>query len=47
MSNNVCKYCGTNENLIHSGVDALLLECMEDIRKICYPCANKRKNEST
>lgn len=40
---NTCKNCGTQENIVYSGVDAFLLECMEDIEKICYDCANARR----
>lgn len=40
-----CKYCDKEENLVHSATDALLLDSMEDLYKICYGCANLRKNE--
>ena len=37
----MCKYCNTKENIIHSGVDALCLGCLDDLHNICYSCANK------
>lgn len=37
-----CKVCHKTTNLVHSGVDALLLNVMENIYKICYDCANKQ-----
>jgi hypothetical protein len=38
---NTCFICQTKNNLVHSGVDALLLECLNSIGKICYDCANR------
>lgn len=35
---NECKHCGTNDNIVYSGVDAFLLGCTTE--NICYPCAN-------
>ena len=37
---NNCFICQTTDNLVHSGIDALLLECLDSIGKICYACAN-------
>jgi hypothetical protein len=36
-----CYRCGTEQqgNIVHSGVDAFLLGCMEKIGAICYDCA--------
>lgn len=38
-----CVNCGTEQNIVHSGVDALVLECMDLIEKICYDCANLKR----
>ncbi len=38
-----CLVCGTHEGIVFSGVDAFLLECMEQIERICYDCANEQK----
>ena len=39
-----CKFCGTTETLVYSGVDALLLGIPNaETETICYPCANKQK----
>jgi hypothetical protein len=35
-----CFICGTTESIVHSGVDALVLECLDSLEQICYPCAN-------
>jgi len=36
-----CEKCDTTENIVHSGVDALLLGIPgAETEKICYPCAN-------
>jgi hypothetical protein len=37
----MCKNCKTKENIVHSGTDAFMLECLEDFHNICYSCANK------
>jgi len=38
-----CEVCATEENIVHSGVDALLLGIEgAETGKICYDCANKR-----
>ena len=37
---NKCFVCSTTESIVHSGVDALLLECLDSIGQICYSCAN-------
>jgi hypothetical protein len=43
-----CKECQTTENIVYSGVDALLLEIPgAETGTICYPCANKQKKEAT
>jgi hypothetical protein len=46
-----CKKCNTTENIVHSGVDALLLGIPgAETEKICYPCANtdrEKKQEET
>lgn len=38
-----CGVCGTSENIVFSGVDAFILECMEQIERICYDCARVQK----
>jgi len=43
---NQCKYCNTTEKIVHSGVDGLLLGCLEDLYNICYDCANKKMLEN-
>ena len=37
----MCKYCNTDKNIIHSGVDGLYLGCLDDLHNICYDCGNK------
>lgn len=38
-----CEVCGSTENIVHSGVDALIMGCMEQIQRICYLCAIKQQ----
>jgi hypothetical protein len=40
-----CTDCGTEQDgtIVHSGVDAFLLECIDLVGRICYDCANHRK----
>jgi len=39
-----CKECQTTDNIVYSGVDALLLGIPNaETETICYPCANKEK----
>jgi len=39
-----CQVCGTTENIIYSGVDALLLGIDgAETERLCYPCANKQR----
>jgi hypothetical protein len=39
-----CKQCDTTENLVYSGVDALLLGIDgAETQTYCYPCANQNK----
>jgi hypothetical protein len=39
-----CKVCKTTENIVYSGVDALLLGIPNaETETTCYPCANKEK----
>jgi hypothetical protein len=41
-----CEKCDTTENIVYSGVDALLLGVDgAQTEKICYPCANKDRLE--
>lgn len=40
-----CEKCGDEDNVVMSGVDAFILECMEQIERICYPCANAQLKE--
>jgi hypothetical protein len=41
-----CETCETTEDIVYSGVDALLLGIEgAETEKICYPCANKQKEE--
>ena len=40
-----CKECQTTENIVYSGVDALLLGIPNaETETTCYPCANKEKD---
>ena len=42
-----CKFCGTTEGLVYSGVDALLLGIPgAETGTTCYGCANKQKEEA-
>ena len=42
-----CKVCNTTENLVYSGVDALLLGIPNaETETTCYPCAKKQKEEA-
>jgi hypothetical protein len=41
-----CEKCNTTEDIVHSGVDALLLGIEGAATgKICYECANKNREE--
>lgn len=45
---NKCTICDTEDNLVYSGVDALLLGIEgAETGSRCYPCANKIRNEQT
>jgi hypothetical protein len=35
----MCTSCGTKENIVHSGTDALLLGCIGKTGQICFTCA--------
>ena len=39
---NKCLTCGTQENIVYSGVDSLMLGVMDQIEKICYSCASEK-----
>lgn len=34
-----CYKCQTSENLVFSGVDAMVLGVLDKIEKVCYSCA--------
>lgn len=38
-----CKHCGTDDSIVHSATDALLLECLDAVENICYTCANEQR----
>ena len=41
-----CKACNTEDNIVHSGVDALLLGIDgAETGTMCYACANKERSE--
>ena len=41
-----CKISATTENIVYSGVDALLLGIDgAETQTMCYPCANKIRRE--
>jgi hypothetical protein len=43
----MCKICGTKENIVHSGVDALLLGIAgAETGTRCYDCANKEREKN-
>jgi hypothetical protein len=43
-----CKNCSSEENIIYSGTDALLLGIPgAETETTCYPCANKKKEIPT
>ena len=42
----MCKYCNTEEKIVHSGTDGLWLGCLDDLHKICYDCANKKADNN-
>jgi hypothetical protein len=42
-----CEVCSTEENIVHSGVAALLLGIEgAETGKLCYDCANKQREEN-
>jgi hypothetical protein len=42
-----CSQCSSEEKIVHSGVDALLLGIEgAETGKLCYPCANQNRKES-
>ena len=43
----VCKMCEQEQPLVHSGVDALLLCCLDSLGEICYDCANQQAGRVT
>lgn len=47
MSYGKCVDCDTNEGIVYSGTAAFILECIDLVEKICYDCANKRKDKAT
>lgn len=42
----MCKYCNTEEKIVHSGTDAFVLGCLNDLYKICYDCAKNGMNNN-
>jgi hypothetical protein len=38
----MCDICGTEENIVHSGIDAFALSCLDRVGAICYDCANEQ-----
>ena len=41
---NTCIDCNTENNIVHSGIDAFALEVMQWVGQICYPCAQEHYN---
>ena len=39
---NYCIDCKTQNNIVHSGVDAFALEVMHLVGQVCYQCAYRR-----
>lgn len=37
----MCKYCNSESNIVHSGVDAFVLGC--ETGTTCYDCANANR----
>ena len=42
---NKCVDCNTDNNIVHSGVDAFALGVMDLVGSVCYGCANTRLQE--
>ena len=42
MSTGLCTDCGTEENIVYSGVDAFVLGVIDLVERICYTCANNK-----
>ena len=42
---NKCLDCNTDNNIVHSGVDAFALGVMDLVGSVCYSCANNRLQE--
>lgn len=40
---NECKKCLTEDNLVYSGTDAVMLGVVEDVERICYDCAKGQR----
>ena len=36
-----CLNCGTNDNIVYSGVDAFVLGVLDKVERICYDCARQ------
>lgn len=36
-----CEVCNSKD-VIYSGIDAFVLEVIDKVEKICYPCANEQ-----
>lgn len=41
----ICSICGTDQNIVHSGVDAWLLSINLLTTNICYECASNQFKE--
>jgi len=42
---NTCIDCNTEDNVIHSGIDAFAFNMMDLVHSICYDCAYNRLRE--
>lgn len=40
---NECKHCLTEDNIVHSGTDAVMLGVVVDVEHICYDCAKGQR----
>ncbi len=40
MANETCTRCSTTKEIVHSGTDGIYLGVLDELHKICYPCAN-------
>lgn len=42
---NRCVECGTDHQIVYSGIDAFMLGVLDKVEKICYDCALTERNK--